>query len=208
MAEIRKITIILRGYDRASVLKIAREADEHECFSLEITANSGDWQGAIEDVRSLHLRNVSVGAGTVLNMELLKQACEAGAEFALSPVVMSSDMLEYCRTHQMKSVPGTMSPSEVQQMRLLGADVIKIFPAARLTPKYFTDIMAPLGHLPLMAVGGVNAGNLREFIHAGAEYAGIGSGICSRQELLDGDERGLKQSLEELSEIVAAEAWK
>lgn len=208
MAEIQRITIILRGYDRASIQRVAREADQYHCFSLEITTNTENWCDAIADVRTMNLKNVTVGAGTVLDMELLKQAKAAGAEFALSPIIMTQQMLEYCRNNHIASVPGTMSPSEVQQMKVWGADVIKIFPAARLTPKYFSDIMAPLGHLPLMAVGGVNAGNLQEFFQAGADYAGIGSGICDRKALMAGNVDGLRENLKMLADLADAEEWK
>ena len=53
MAEIQRITIILRGYDRASIQRVAREADQYHCFSLEITTNTENWCDAIADVRTM-----------------------------------------------------------------------------------------------------------------------------------------------------------
>jgi 2-dehydro-3-deoxyphosphogluconate aldolase/(4S)-4-hydroxy-2-oxoglutarate aldolase len=43
--------------------------------------------------------------------------------------------------------------------------------------------MAPLGHLKLMAVGGVNEKNIAEFFANGVEYAGIGSGIFNIEDV-------------------------
>ena len=66
-----------------------------------------------------------------------------------------------------------------------GADIVKIFPAARLTPKYLSDIQAPLNWMPLMVVGGVNGDNVQQFFDAGASYAGIGSGIFEKSDIIN-----------------------
>ena len=66
-----------------------------------------------------------------------------------------------------------------------GADIVKVFPAARLGARYLSDIQAPLNWMPLMVVGGVNGGNVQDFFDAGASYAGIGSGIFEKRDILE-----------------------
>jgi 2-dehydro-3-deoxyphosphogluconate aldolase/(4S)-4-hydroxy-2-oxoglutarate aldolase len=204
---IKPITLILRGYDAPSIHTVALEADKYRCFNLEITTNTESVFSSIREIRELNLHNVRVGAGTVLNMEMLVRAYDAGAEFALSPTMMSEEMLRFCREKDIISVPGAFSPSEIKQMLDYGADIVKVFPAARVGPKYISDVMAPLGHIPLMVVGGVNKDNLPEYFAAGAEYAGIGSGICNRAELQSGNTEALQRNLKKLTDLMGDKAY-
>ena len=167
---INKVTIILRNYEIESAKLIAQAADQYDCFSIEIATNSAKAFDEIKAVSDMHLKNVLVGAGTVVNMELLKHAKESGAEFVLSPVCMTEQMIEFCKENNIITVPGAYSPSEIQNMRDIGADIIKVFPASQLGSSYFRAIMAPLGHLPLMAVGGINAENVEEYFVDPADW--------------------------------------
>jgi 2-dehydro-3-deoxyphosphogluconate aldolase/(4S)-4-hydroxy-2-oxoglutarate aldolase len=198
---IKKITLILRGYSLEEVLTIAKEASQYDCFGLEITTNTSGWEEIIHETILQHFPNITVGAGTVLNMTLLEKAINAGAQFVLSPIMMDSEMLETCRRVKIDSVPSGFSPSEIWEMASLGADVVKIFPAARLTPKYISDILAPLGKLPIMVVGGVNSSNVVDFFKAGALFAGIGSGLGDRDKIKSGEISELQENLKNLSEI-------
>ena len=185
---------------------IALEADRYDCFSLEIAANSTN---AFEEIRmlcGLHLKNTKIGAGTILNMDLLHKAKEAGATFVLSPVCMTLNMIEFCKENNIICVPGAFSPTEIQSMKDFGADIIKIFPASNFPMNYLKAVMAPLGHLPLMVVGGVNAGNVKDYFSAGADYAGVGSGICDLTELQSGDRSSVVRNLKILSDIVKESA--
>jgi hypothetical protein len=75
----------------------------------------------------------------------------------------------------------------------MGADIVKVFPAGTLGPKYVKDIQAPLNPMPIMVVGGVNGDNCQEFFDEGASYAGIGSGIFEPEaHRLDGRRGALK----------------
>lgn len=198
---IHKITLILRGYDLSSALAVAREAEKYACFNIEVASNSENAFAEIEAIRSLHLGNVPVGAGTVTDMALLQKAETVGAEFVLSPTCMSADMLAYCRRHNIISVPGAFTPSEILQMKDWGADIIKVFPASTLGPDYFKAVMAPLNHLPFMAVGGINASNAASYFEKGVDYVGIGSGICDRSALRNGDTLSLQENLKVLAAL-------
>ena len=80
-----------------------------------------------------------------------------------------------------------------------GADIIKIFPAGTVGSKYFQDIQAPFGPLPLMAVGGIHAGNIAEYLHVGASYVGIASGLFRKEDIAGGNIAGMQRSLEEFA---------
>ena len=199
--EINKITLIIRKYSIEETLAIAEEANKYDCFNLEITTNTDDWQNIIKEVISKKYNNIIVGAGTVLNMDLLKKAIDSGSQFVLAPIKMDKKMLDYCTEKNVVSVPAAFSPSEIYEMYSNGADVVKLFPAVDLPARYIKDIMAPLGQVPIMVVGGINVENISEYFKYGAKYAGIGSGICNREELKAGDKHTLEDNLLELSRL-------
>lgn len=199
--KINKITLIIRGYTLAETLMIAEEANNYGCFNLEITTNTDGWEEMIRAVISKNYENLIVGAGTVLDLELLEKAVAAGSEFVLAPIPMSKSMLDYCKDHDVISVPAAFSPGEIYEMKRNGADIIKLFPAIDLPPRYLKDIMAPLGELPIMVVGGINKNNAKDYFAMGAQYAGIGSGICNKEELREGNRNSLIENLRELAEL-------
>ena len=98
------------------------------------------------------------------------------------------------------SVPGAFSPSEIRQSFLDGADIVKIFPAGRLGSRYVSDIQAPLGKMPLMVVGGIGTSNVQEYFAAGASFAGIGSGIFLKEDILNENEEGIRGSIAAMEE--------
>ena len=84
----------------------------------------------------------------------------------------------------------------------MGADIVKVFPASRLGPAYLKDLAAPLGPLPLMVVGGINAQNVQDYFDAGASYAGIGSGCFKPEDIASLNGAGIARSLAELEKKV------
>ena len=79
------------------------------------------------------------------------------------------------RTGQMQAIPGAMTPSEIKRAWKLGADIVKLFPADDLGYHYIQNLMGPLGHIPLMATGGVNPASIPEFFRRGIKAVGTGT---------------------------------
>lgn len=164
--------------------------------SVEITMNT---EGALSMIREAVERfgdSLSIGAGTVLTMEQLHDVVSAGADFVLSPVMFTREMLGYCRERKVIAVPAAFTPSEIYTQLTWGADIVKVFPAVTVGPSYFRQLAGPLGPLPLMAVGGVNAENAQEFIKCGCPYLGIGSGMFRRADVSRGEAKRLRADVE------------
>ena len=68
----------------------------------------------------------------------------------------------------------------------MGADFVKLFPAGRLGPGYLKDISAPLSHVRFLAVGGVDAENVKEYLNAGAVGVGVASSILNKKFIAEG----------------------
>ena len=116
---------------------------------------------------------VRFGAGTVLSVEEVHAAFDAGAEFIVSP---NSDEKVIAETRRlgMTSIPGAMTPTEIVRAWNLGADIVKLFPADDLGFHYLQNLAGPLPHIPLMATGGVNPVTIPQFFKAGIRAVGTG----------------------------------
>ena len=120
-----------------------------------------------------------------MTVEQTQAAKDAGATFILAPNVNFS-VLEKARALGMGTVPGAMTPSEIAGAYEAGADVVKLFPAGELGIGYLKAVRAPINHIPLIAVGGVDHKNIGDFIRAGAIGAGIGSNIVNNRLIAEG----------------------
>ncbi|WP_034549842.1 bifunctional 4-hydroxy-2-oxoglutarate aldolase/2-dehydro-3-deoxy-phosphogluconate aldolase [Carnobacterium funditum] len=191
-----KVTIILRGYEYEQVKTVMDVLKgKHDHYALEITLNSPDVFTTINKISKEYGNNFYIGAGTILSLEDANNAIDAGAKFILSPIKLSREILEICKQKSVLSIPAAMTPTEVMELKMNGADIIKIFPVNTVGEKFFNDIQAPLGKLPLMAVGGVTLDNTVSFFENGADYVGIASGIFNKGDILTQNSKGLKESL-------------
>ena len=129
---------------------------------------------------------VLIGAGTVMTLEQLHAAYNAGAAYIISPNADSSVIREKKRLGLL-SMPGAYTATEVARCYAEGADIVKVFPSDSAGPGYIKALRGPLHHIPLAAVGGVNLDNIRDFFDAGACCVGIGSNIVSKQAVQAGD---------------------
>jgi 2-dehydro-3-deoxyphosphogluconate aldolase/(4S)-4-hydroxy-2-oxoglutarate aldolase len=119
---------------------------------------------------------VLLGAGTVMSTQDARDAINAGATFLLTPGLRPAVAEEAVR-QGVPVVLGAMTPTEVATAMDLGATAVKVFPAARLGAAYFSDLRGPYPHTPLVATGGLNAGNAAEYLAAGAIAVAAGSGV-------------------------------
>jgi 2-dehydro-3-deoxyphosphogluconate aldolase/(4S)-4-hydroxy-2-oxoglutarate aldolase len=82
-------------------------------------------------------------------------------------------------------MPGAFTPTEIFTAWSAGAEVVKLFPATSLGPKYLKDIAAPFPQIKLMPTGGVTIDNVGEWVAAGAFAVGIGSDLLDRSAIAD-----------------------
>lgn len=200
-----RITCILRGYTREETQLVLEVLRESRIRSVEITMNTDGALSMIREAVREFGKELSIGAGTVTDMEQLKEVMDAGVDFVLSPIMFTREMLDCCRSGGVTSVPAALTPTEILTQLAWGADIVKVFPAATVGPAYFKQLKGPMGHLPLMAVGGVDAGNAAEFMRNGCDYLGIGSGMFDREMVTRGDRDGMRESIKAFVEAMGAE---
>lgn len=118
-----------------------------------------------------------VGAGTILGQEQLKEAYDAGAEFAVTPVVLP-EVVEAAHDLSLPVAIGASTPTEIFSAMKAGADWVKVFPAESLGgPDYITDVLGPLGDAPILVTGGLTAENYLGYLDAGAELVGFAGSV-------------------------------
>jgi 2-dehydro-3-deoxyphosphogluconate aldolase/(4S)-4-hydroxy-2-oxoglutarate aldolase len=128
--------------------------------------------------RASTVDGVVMGAGTVLTVTQARDAISAGARFLLTPG-LRADVAEEATRQGIPIVLGAMTPTEVAWAMDAGSAAVKVFPAARLGPAYFKDLLGPYPQAQLVATGGINTANAADYLAAGAIAATAGSGVVS-----------------------------
>lgn len=145
----------------------------------------------IAALAAAHGERMAIGAGTVLTVEEVRAARDAGASFIVSPD-SDPDVIAETKRLGMASIPGAMTPTEIKRAYALGADVVKLFPADDLGYHYIQNLKGPLPHIPLMATGGVNPQTIPEFLSRGILAVGTGITIFRPDLVAEKDIDGIK----------------
>ena len=142
--------------------------------------------GALDAISSLSssFPSALVGAGTVMTASDACAALDAGARFLLSPV-LRTEVVEAAQAAGAAAVPGAFTPTEIDACMRAGADLVKLFPADRLTPPDLRVLLAALPDARLLPTGGISAGNAAEWLAAGAVAVGVGGALTREPERAD-----------------------
>ena len=181
-----KIIAIVRGMNPQQTVEIAKALYEGGIKLIEVTFNQKcpekfhETTDAIKAIREAMGDKMLVGAGTVTSVELVEMAAEAGALYMISPD-MDEAVIGRTRELGLVSIPGAYTATEAKKAYNAGADFVKLFPCVGDAPAYVKALCAPFNHIPFLAVGGVNADNVAEFIKAGAKGVGVGSCLANKK---------------------------
>lgn len=163
---------LLRNVAPAVAVKAAGAATRGGIRALEVTLNSEEPFALIRSLRQA-LPDIAIGAGTVMSVDALERALEAGAQFVVCPH-LDTAIVRACVERQAPVFPGAMTPTEVWQAWDSGATMVKLFPAGVLGPEYIRALRGPLPQVDLLVTGGIDASNLASFLAAGAKGAAVG----------------------------------
>ena len=160
---IEKIIAISRGISSSHILKVADALRRGGVHFMEVTYNPSNEEASKDTLKSIEVlkkefgEEMHIGAGTVLTVEQVEDAREAGAEYIISPNV---DEIVIRKTKELGllSIPGAMTPTEAQNAWKWGADYVKIFPADNLGADYIKAMLSSMNHLKLVCTGGIDEG--------------------------------------------------
>ena len=196
--EQEKIIVIVRGVEREKLIPLSEAMYAGGIRLLEITYSANGKvsdEDTAENIRLLAERfagRMYIGAGTVLTEKQVILTAQAGGKFIISPDTCPP-VIEKTRELGLVSIPGALTPSEMQIAHRSGADFIKIFPVTSLDTSYVKAVKAPLSHLKMLAVGGVDESNIAEYLNAGINGFGLGSNIIDKKKITENDWAGITE---------------
>ena len=130
---------------------------------------------------------VLVGAGTIVTLEQCKLAVEMGAKFIVSPG-FSEEVVAWCVENGISVAPGCVTPTEIMGALKYGLKMVKFFPANVYGGlNAMKNLSAPFVGLKFLPTGGVNAGNIKEYIDASFIHAVGGSWVCPKADIAAGN---------------------
>jgi 2-dehydro-3-deoxyphosphogluconate aldolase/(4S)-4-hydroxy-2-oxoglutarate aldolase len=171
-----RVVAIVRLREGAALLEVAEALVAGGITTLEFTLTTPGAAEAIERCRARFGEAVVVGAGTVRDADDARRCLAAGAQFLVSPG-FDPDVIAAARDGGALAMPGAMTPTEILAAWRAGADVVKVFPARALGPRYIADVLAPLPDVLLMPTGGVDATNAADYLRAGAVAVAVGGNL-------------------------------
>ena len=137
--------------------------------AIEVTLTSRGAVDALAGLRRMLPPVAVVGAGTILTADQAKASVDAGAQFLVSPVLDPT-----LGDFGVPFYPGGLTPTEIHQAARSGAELVKLFPAAAVGPRYIKDLHGPLPGVRLMPTGGIDVADVSAWLDAGATAVGLG----------------------------------
>ncbi len=131
------------------------------------------------------LPEMKLGIGTVMNAETAEKYIGLGADFIVCPI-MKAEVAAVCVKHNILWAPGCGTLTEMVTATELGAQVVKMFPAAEVGgPGFVKAAKAPCPWLQIMPTGGVSADeeNLTAWFNAGVTCVGMGSKLIQTEDM-------------------------
>jgi 2-dehydro-3-deoxyphosphogluconate aldolase/(4S)-4-hydroxy-2-oxoglutarate aldolase len=157
-----RIIPVLALPSAADAAPVAKALVEGGLPCAEITFRT---DAAIEAIKTMAKRgDMQVGAGTVLKVDQVKAAVDAGATFIVSPGI-NPKVVKYCVDNNIPITPGTANPTDIEVALDFGLEVVKFFPAETLGGlEALKAFAAPYNMMKFIPTGGISAKNLLDYL--------------------------------------------
>ena len=174
---------ILRGVEADIIEPLVETVISSGLQTIEITMNTPSASELLQRMVKKAQNRLMIGAGTVLTIDDLRSALDAGATFIVLPTLVP-DVVEYCVENEIPVFPGALTPQEIYNAWCAGATMVKVFPAKFFGPSYLKEVKGPFQDVELLACGGVNRDNIQSFFSNGASAVAFGESIFQREWLV------------------------
>lgn len=149
--------------DAKDALPLAKALIDGGLPVAEVTFSTAAAEDSIRAISEAY-PEMLVGAGTVTNLEQAKTAVAAGAKFLVTPG-FSDEVTRYAVENDIPIFPGTCTPTEVMRAMSYGLKVVKFFPASQYGGlNTIKALSGPFPAMRFMPTGGINAGNVKEYL--------------------------------------------
>lgn len=171
------VIAILRGIRPVEAVAVGEALVAAGIVAIEVPLNSPAPFDSIGKLAQALAGRAAIGAGTVLAPDDTGAVARAGGTFVVAPDTRPS-VIRTARGHGLDAVPGFSTPGEALRAIRAGARILKLFPAASLGMGFIGAVRAVLPpDIMIIAVGGVDAPNAKQWLAAGAAGLGTGSSL-------------------------------
>ena len=178
--------------DAAQAVPTAKALLKGGINAMEITFRTSAAKASIEKVAK-EVPEMIVGAGTVVNVQQVHDAVEAGAKFLVSPGSDAEVIAEAIKLG-VPITPGVVTPSEIMIGLKLGLKVFKFFPAENYGGlKTIKALSGPFPQIKILPTGGINQSNVAEYFKNPKILAVGGSWMCTKDMISSGDFDGIAE---------------
>jgi 2-dehydro-3-deoxyphosphogluconate aldolase/(4S)-4-hydroxy-2-oxoglutarate aldolase len=143
---------------------------------IEITFTTPMAHKAIEVLNEKYGDEIVLGAGSVMEPITARIAMLSGAKFIVS-ASLNKETAKLCNIYQVPYLPGCMTIKEIACALEVGAAAVKVFPGSVFGPSFIKAIHGPLPQALVMPTGGVNLGNVKDWVANGCQMVGVGSAL-------------------------------
>ena len=172
--------------DAAQAVPTAKALLKGGINAMEITFRTAAARDSIANV-AREVPEMIVGAGTVINVEQLHAAVEAGAKFIVSPG-SDADIIKEAMKLDVAVTPGVVTPSEIMLGLRLGVKVFKFFPAESFGGlKTIKALCGPFPQIRIIPTGGISQANVADYFRNPKIVAVGGSWMCTKDMISAGD---------------------
>ena len=174
---------ILRGMGAERTLAVATAAWDLGITSVEVPVQTpADVEALRVLAKAAKERGLTVGAGTIVSIEHVRQAADAGASFTVSPG-FDVDVVRASHDAGMPALPGVATATDVQLAMKSGLTWLKAFPASLLGPGWFKAMSGPFPQANFVATGGMDSTNAAQYLDAGVRVVAVGSALEDSAQL-------------------------
>ncbi|UCG26904.1 MAG: bifunctional 4-hydroxy-2-oxoglutarate aldolase/2-dehydro-3-deoxy-phosphogluconate aldolase [Bacteroidales bacterium] len=167
----------------------------------EITFRTGAAVDALK-LASRKFPDFFLGAGTILSAEQVDIAFSSGARFMVTPG-FNPRVVDHCIKKKITIIPGLNTPTQIEQALERGIEYVKFFPAeASGGIPFINAVAAPYGRVRFMATGGINAGNLKNYLSNKYIFACGGSWMVRKELIESGNFAKITRLVKESLEII------
>lgn len=182
-----RVAGVIRAEDPDAALRACVAALEGGIITIEVTTTVPSCFDVVRSLVASTGGSLPVGVGTVWGPEIVARAKEAGAAFAVTPVVLP-EVAEACAREDILCVLGALTPTEIHHARRSGAGVVKIFPVQSMGgPDYVRWLQGPMPEVPLWVSGGVEIDQVEEYLSLGVAAVGLTSALFPPEAVRLGD---------------------
>lgn len=187
--------------DPKDALPLAEALMEGGLPCAEVTFRTAAAEDSIRAISQAY-PEMLVGAGTVLTTEQVDRAVAAGAKFIVSPG-FNPRIVQYCQEKGVPITPGCSSPTDIEQALEHGLKVVKFFPAEQLGGLAMIKALAgPYVDVSFMPTGGINAGNVKDYLAYNRILACGGSWMVKGDLIKAGDFQRITELVKEAKQLV------